>query len=285
MFFLSRKRVMVEESQYFSTNHMPYLTCPQCGSKRSWSIRRYARKCKHCRKEWVPSRNIIPGIRADEKEWRDFAVAFLRYRTVVFIRTHTRQSKPTILKMSECVRKMMAEDVPDCLSGTIEIDETYIGPQWRNRRWVERKLGTKKGRGTQKQAVFGIYERQRGMVLTFLVPDAKQKTVLPIIQTHVLLGSLICTDGFELYRMLPRAGYRHASVDHKAHEYVRGDIHSNAIEGFWGILKRRLKTTGGIRRDRLGIYVAEETWRYNFRKLSEKEKTERILGLLKKVGG
>ena len=183
------------------------------------------------------------------------------------------------------VRIAMQKDVPKMLSGTIEIDETYVGPQWRNRRWGERKLVTKKGRGTQKQAVFGIYERKRGIVRTFLVPDAKKKTILPIIHAHVSRGSLICTDGFELYRLLPKEGYVHASVDHKAHEYVRGDIHSNAIEGFWGILKRRLKTTGGIRRGRLGIYVAEETWRYNFRKLSEREKTERILGLLKKVGG
>lgn len=187
--------------------------------------------------------------------------------------------------MSHHLRAVMTQDVPGIFSGTIEIDETYIGPQWRNRRWTERKHGTKKGRGTQKQAVFGIYERKRGVVLTFLVPNAKQKTILPIIEKHVSLGSLIYTDGFELYRMLPRASYRHASVDHKAHEYVRGDIHSNAIEGFWGVLKRRLKTTGGIRRERLDIYVAEETWRYNFRKLSETEKTERILSLLKKVGG
>lgn len=264
---------------------MSIFTCPSCGSKRSWNTRRSARKCKECRKEWVPSKSLVAGIRADKKGWKIFIIAFLRYRTVSLIRIHTEQSRPVIMKMSHCLREAMAVDVPGMLSGTIEIDETYIGPQWRNRRWVERKLGTKKGRGTQKQAVFGIYERKRGIARTFLVPNAQKKTILPIIRACVSLGSLICTDGFELYRMLPQAGYGHASVDHQAHEYVRGDIHSNAIEGFWGILKRRLKTTGGIRRERLGIYVAEETWRYNFRKFSEQEKTERILGLLKKIGG
>ena len=183
--------------------------------------------------------------------------------------------------MMRHIRTVMQQDVPDRLSGIVEMDETYIGPQWRNRRFEERKHGTKKGRGTKKQAVFGIHERQRSIVLAFLVPNARKQTLIPIIRTHVATGSLVCTDGLELYRLLPKEGYRHASVDHKASEYVRGDIHSNAIEGFWGILKRRLKTTGGIRRDRLGIYVAEEVWRYNFRKLSEKEKAERILGLLR----
>ncbi|MEY4744067.1 MAG: hypothetical protein RL272_372, partial [Candidatus Parcubacteria bacterium] len=52
-----------------------------------------------------------------------------------------------------------------------------------------------------------------------------------------------------------------------------------------GLLKRRLKTTGGIRASRLHLYVAEEVWRYNNRKLSESEKTERLLGLLRQVGG
>ena len=57
-------------------------------------------------------------------------------------------------------------------------------------------------------------------------------------------------------------------------------MHSNGMEGFWGYLKKRLKPTGGIRRDRLGTFVAEEVWRYNHRKDSEKEKVERLLDFL-----
>ncbi len=52
------------------------------------------------------------------------------------------------------------------------------------------------------------------------------------------------------------------------------------MEGFWGVLKRRLKTTGGIRRERLHLYVAEEVWRYNQRKLTEEQQIERLLTLL-----
>lgn len=228
---------------------------------------------------------MVSGIRADEKGWKSFVIAFLRYRTVSLIRTYTGQSKPTILKMSEHVREVMAEDVPEYLSGIVEVDETYIGPQWRNRRWAERKLGTKKGRGTQKQAVFGIYERRRGIAMTFLVSDVKKDTLMPIMKRYIIRGSTIFSDAYQLYQETPREGYFHSFVDHAQHEYGRGEVSSNGMEGFWGILKRRLKTTGGIRRDRLGIYVAEETWRYNFRKLPEKEKTDRIIGLLKKSGG
>lgn len=183
------------------------------------------------------------------------------------------------------LRAVMAHDVPETLSGTVEVDETYIGPQWRNRPWSVRKHGTKKGRGTSKQPVFGIYERDGGIVRAFLVPDVKRRTILPIIIQTVSHGSTIYSDAYQLYQETPKYGYRHAFVDHNQNEFGRGDVHSNGMEGFWGVLKRRLKTTGGIRRDRLHLFVAEEVWRYNHRKLSETEKTERLLGLLKQIGG
>lgn len=179
----------------------------------------------------------------------------------------------------------MADDVPSQLSGTVEVDETYIGAQWRNRPWSVRKRGTKKGRGTVKQAIFGIYERRRGVVRAFFVPNVRKHTLMALIKAHIAVGSTIYSDAYQLYRETVREGYEHAFVDHKQHEYSRGRIHSNSMEGFWGVLKRRLKTTGGIRANRLPLYVAEEVWRYNFRRLSETEKIERLLDLLKKVGG
>lgn len=143
----------------------------------------------------------------------------------------------------------------------------------------------KRSRGTSKQPVFGLLERERGVVRAFLVPNVKKETLLPIIRKNVKKGSWIYSDAYQLYQETPKYGYRHAFVDHKQHEYARGTVHSNGMEGFWGILKRRLKTTGGIRKERLHLYVAEEVWRYNNRKLSEKEKVERLLDFLKKFGG
>lgn len=264
---------------------MPRHRCPHCSSPHAWSVRRNARKCKNCRREWVPRRSVSSGIRADAKVWRRFIVAALRYRTVAAIRLHVKLSHPVILAMYARLRAVMALDMPEALSGTVEVDETYIGPQWRNRPWSVRKHGTKKGRGTSKQPVFGILERDRGLVLAFLVPDVKKRTLMPIIVERVKKGSLICSDAYQLYQETVHEGFRHAFVDHKQHEYARGEIHSNTMEGFWGLLKRRLKTTGGVRKERLHLYVAEEAWRYNQRKLPETEKVERLLDLLRQVGG
>src|SRR5690606_38776265 len=104
----------------------------------------HARKCRDCRYEWTPPRNIVSGIRADAASWRRFIRAALRYRTIAAIRLHTKQSHPVIIAMYGRLRDVMATDVPDMLTGTIEVDETYIGPQWRNRPWSVRKHGTKR---------------------------------------------------------------------------------------------------------------------------------------------
>ncbi len=48
------------------------------------------------------------------------------------------------------VREAMKKDIPDVFSGTVEVDETYLGGQWRNKRFSERKTGSKRGQGDQE---------------------------------------------------------------------------------------------------------------------------------------
>ena len=61
-------------------------------------------------------------------------------------------------------------------------------------------------------------------------------------------------------------GYVHRLVRHHKGEYSDGKgNHINGLEGFWGYLKRRLTAKGGIRKERLPLYLAEYVWRYNHR--------------------
>jgi hypothetical protein len=50
----------------------------------------------------------------------------------------------------------MLRDIPEVFEGESEVDETYLGGQGKNKRKVQRFQGTKRGRGTSKQLVFGI---------------------------------------------------------------------------------------------------------------------------------
>ncbi|MGA2912009.1 MAG: transposase [Methanoregula sp.] len=54
------------------------------------------------------------------------------------------------------VKRALTKDVPEIFSGIVEVDETYLVGQWKNKRKTIRNMGTKRGRGTKKQPVFGI---------------------------------------------------------------------------------------------------------------------------------
>jgi hypothetical protein len=72
------------------------------------------------------------------------------------------------------------------------------------------------------------------------------------------------SDGFNLYRTM---GYNHAWVDHEREEYVRGDVHTQTIEGFWSIMKGGLNGVyrGAVSKKWLQSYVDEYAFHYNHR--------------------
>lgn len=221
----------------------------------------------------------IKGFQASEEIWSKVIATFLRDRTGVRVAEVTRLERHVIHRMLTKIREVMYRDEPEIFSGTVEIDETYVGGQWRNKPWSVRKFGTKRGHGTSKQAIFGILNRNTKQVKAYLIPNLQKKTMLPIVKNAVTLGSIIYTDGYTVYTPL-KQWYKHHIVDHVGGEYVRGKIHTNGIESFWGYLKRRLKITGGIRPHRFHLFVAEEVWRFNHRSLNLKLQTQRILNLL-----
>lgn len=185
----------------------------------------------------------------------------------------------TIHRMLHYLRTLMTTDIPEPFGGIVEIDETFIGGQWRNKPWRIRIKGTKRGHGTSKQAVFGMLSRDSGQVIAFPIPNLKSDTLLAALSAHLLPGARIYTDGWTGYARVHRH-FTHEKVDHQAGVYVRGTVHTNSIESFWGYLKRRLKITGGIRTSRLHFFLGEEMWRFNHRRESLDEKVEALQRLL-----
>ncbi|SUO97550.1 Transposase and inactivated derivatives [Suttonella ornithocola] len=121
------------------------------------------------------------------------------------------------------------------LYGSIEINESYFGAK--RQRDYHGKL--KRGRGTLKQPVFGIFERQ-GRVYTEIIPDSRKKTLQGVILGTVALDSVIYSDGWRDYNGLVNVGYaKHFRVDHGNNEFAHGHCHINGIESFWSF------TSGG----------------------------------------
>ena len=180
----------------------------------------------------------------------------------------------TAHRMLRLIRtELMAQGYQGPLTGTVEIDETGIGGKPRiahhktmraqgiqpysneSRRWHYER----------KQTVFGMVERE-GQVVAHTVPNSHGKTLRPRIHERVVPGAIVYTDESTSYTLLMREGYRHDTVPHGQRVYVRGDVHTNTIEGFFALLKNGiLGTYHSVSPHRLDTYVNEYVWRYNHR--------------------
>jgi transposase len=184
------------------------------------------------------------------------------------IQRETGVTYKTAWRMFKQIRTLMSEDIQ--LEGSsVEADESYFGPKGRNRRF-----GKKAGAGRSldnKTPVFGMVERG-GRVIAMVTPDAKAKTIMPILCEKVLPESTVYTDEFPIYDKLSQHpnGYNHRRIQHTQSVYVMGDIHTNTIEGFWSLVKRGI---GGVyhsvSRKYLQTYLDEYSFRYNRRDASQ----------------
>ena len=186
-------------------------------------------------------------------------------------------SKPKLLKILTLLRTEMTKDVPDIFSGIVEVDETYVGGRWINKRKsVKSRQKSKRGRGTGKQPVFGILCRN-GRIWAELIDGVEAEDLQPLIEKRVEKGATVYSDTWRGYTGIAAKGYVHRLVNHSQNEYSNGKgSHINGLEGFWGYLKRKLAAKGGIRRSKLHLYLGEYVWRYNHKSLSLKEQ-ENIL--------
>lgn len=161
----------------------------------------------------------------------------------------------TAWRMAKQIRSLM-EQMPRMFGGIVEVDETYIGG----------KRPGKRGRGAKgKTPVVGVVKRQ-GSVYAKVTKDCKTSTVMPLIRENVKIGTELMTDKFPSYNKAKMNGYKHKTVDHGRKEYVRGNVHTNTIEGFWSQLKRSIDGTHhSVSPKHLQLYVDEFAWRYNLR--------------------
>jgi hypothetical protein len=79
---------------------------------------------------------------------------------------------------------------------------------------------------------------------------------------------------------------RHEMVDHGIGEYVRGDAHSNTVEGYFSVLKRGIVGTyHHVSKAHLKRYLAEFDFRYNNRMSLGIKDGERTANALKGIEG
>ena len=116
---------------------------------------------------------------------------------------------------------------------------------------------------------------------SFHVPKVTAKTLKPILKTQIDKSSQVMTDEAKVYAKIEKGFAGHETVSHSIGEYVRGDAHTNTVENYFSILKRRITGTyHHVSQQHLRRYLAEFDFRHNERAalgVEDKERTERAL--------
>ena len=173
------------------------------------------------------------------------------------------------------------------LDGEVEVDETYFGASFENRRAGKRaklrKAGkVKRGRGAKElqHVVFGIYERADGIVYVDRVADASGAELKSALRENVSIETTVYSDTHGGYRGLEAEFASHETINHRAGEYVRGRATINGIEGFWAYAKERLLRHHGVADDHFLLYLKEVEYRFNRRDLDQEKFAKHLLHVL-----
>ena len=138
------------------------------------------------------------------------------------------------------------------LEGEIEVDESYFGGSRKGKR----------GRGASgKVPVFGLLKRN-GKVYAAMIPDAKTKTLMPIIREKVKPDSIVYTDCWRGYNALDVSEFKHYRINH-SELFADKHNHINGIENFWNQAKRHLRKFNGVPREHFHLFLKECEWRFN----------------------
>lgn len=239
--------------------------CPKCPAKGSFSPfqKRRVYVCSCGFQVYPTAGTIFHNSSTPLKDW--FYAIFLMSQckngiAAKELQRHIGVAYGTALRMTRQIRLLMSQS-PMKLEGTVEADETYVGGKGKN---------NMRGRGAEKKtAVFGTVQR-KGRVKAKVVINVKRATVMPILRSDVQIGSELMTDEFNIYKSASKEGYKHDYIMHSSKQYVRGNVHTNTIEGFWSQLKRSIDGTfHSVSPKHLQLYVDEFAFRYNYRLLDQ----------------
>lgn len=255
--------------------------CPHCGQDErtpyrlnSNTTKRRLWKCPACRKQFtVTVGTIFESSHIPLNKW--LLAFYLLCSSKKGMSAHQLHRSigvtyKTAWFMFHRIRHAMAdEDFQRAMTVIVEVDETYIGGKTK---------GGKRGRGApNKTAVVTLVQRD-GTSRSFRAANITADELQGAVLRHVDRSARIMTDELGSYKGLDERFASHQTVHRSSGEYVRGDVHTNTVEGFFANLKRGI--TGiyhHISEAQLPRYLEEFDYRYSTRWMTDGQRTVQAL--------
>lgn len=239
--------------------------CPACGHGKSWPVRATLFQCASCgRQTSATAGTIFQDTRTSLHTWFRAMWWVTSQKTgasaMGLQRVLGLGSYETAWAWLHKLRRAMVRPGRDRLSGTVEVDETYLGA---------REKGVR-GRQTQKKALIAVAAEEVGAGIGRIrmrrIPDASADSLQAFVEGAVTPGSVLHTDGLLSYDRLEKHGYEHQII------FLKGKKESPAellprVHRVVALLKRWLLGThqGAVSRAHLDYYLDEFTFRFNRR--------------------
>lgn len=263
--------------------------CPFCGSLAATRMEGDAHRpglmnCRDCRKQFsVTVGTVFERSHVPLHKW--VLANFLMNASKKGISAHQlhrtiKVTYKTAWFMAHRLREAMRDPNPSPLGGEgkiVEADEAYHGKaetpipseHRKGRPYLKRDLSK------QKRPIVALVERG-GEARAMHMRHVTGKNVRDMLVTHADRKSRLQTDESRLYPAVGREFAKHETVNHSIKEYARGDVTTNGVEGFFGIVKRGFV---GIYQhcgeQHFQRYLDEYTFRFNHRSKLGIEDAER----------
>jgi transposase-like protein len=265
--------------------------CPHCGSVKAVRMGGEAHRvglfnCRDCREQFsVTVRTVMERSHVPLHKWvLAFHLMAASKKGVSAHQLHRmlHVTYKTAWFMAHRIREAMTDPDPAPLGGEgkiVEADETYHGkreiPQPLSRGRVRKPTKSGKAGGAEKRPIVALVERG-GAARAIHMPRVTGANVHNALLRNADTKSRLHTDESKLYPAVGAEFASHETVRHSAKEYVRGDVHTNTVEGFFGIFKRGLN---GVYQhcgeQHLQRYLNEFSFRYSNRSKLGVEDAER----------
>jgi transposase-like protein len=265
--------------------------CPHCGCAKEHvgqlkgkSTRIGTYKCYGCRKPFtVKVGTIFESSHIELRLWLQTIFLIASSKKGISSQQLHRTLGVTLKTawfMGHRIREAMREGGFVAFGGNgsaVEVDETFIGHD----KTIKPRY-QKKGRGyAHKHKVLSLIDRKTGQARSMVIDDLRAITIAPILLDNITSESRLMTDEAGQYTGVGKEFSEHGVVNHGMGEYVRGDIHTNTLEGYFSIFKRGMKGVyQHCAKRHLHRYLAEFDFRYNSRialGVNDSERAEKLL--------